>query len=276
LLWSDASDETALDNLRVCIWSLRKALGDTEHRIIAREGEDIVLDAHAFEVDVLTFRRLAAQSGRPELEEAAQLYVGELLEGLNLESDEFESWRRGEAARFQDQAIDVLSRLMMQLSEAGETDRAIDIGTRILRLEPLHEAAVRSLMRLYGESGRRGTAVQLYRTLAERLKKELGAEPEAETRALFADVSRGGNERTPRSGAADARTPPRSASLDSVSSPRTLSPPAQRAGDDGLVRRADTRPLDGVTAKAHDKWRAVARSKWSLAGGLFAAMMAAF
>src|ERR1700686_616901 len=45
LLWGDASDETALDNLRTCVWGLRKALGDTGHRVIASEGEDIVLDA---------------------------------------------------------------------------------------------------------------------------------------------------------------------------------------------------------------------------------------
>src|SRR5438552_19088233 len=58
LLWGDASDETALDNLRTCIWSLRKSLGDTAHRIIASEGEQVVLDASAFSVDACEFRRL--------------------------------------------------------------------------------------------------------------------------------------------------------------------------------------------------------------------------
>ena len=64
LLWGDAADETTLDNLRNCLWNLRKALGDTEHRVVASEGEDIVLDVAAFDVDALAFRRLAAQSGR--------------------------------------------------------------------------------------------------------------------------------------------------------------------------------------------------------------------
>ena len=200
LLWGDATDETALDNLRTCVWNLRKALGDTEHRVIASEGGDIVLDAAAFEVDALAFRRLAAQSGRAELEEAAKLYAGEFLDGLGIESEEFESWRRAEATRCRDQAIDVLTRLMTQLAECGETERAIEAGLRILRLEPLHEAAVRRLMRLYGESGRRGAAVQLYRTLADALRTELDAQPEAETRAVFAEIARGGEERTQRSG----------------------------------------------------------------------------
>ncbi len=49
-------------------------------------------------------------------------------------------------------------------------------------------------MRLYGESGRRGAAVQLYRTLADALRTELDAQPEAETRAVFAEITRGGEE----------------------------------------------------------------------------------
>src|SRR5258705_663833 len=64
LLWGDAADETLLDNLRASLWKLRKALGDTEHGFLASEGEDIVFDATAFDVDVLAFRRLPAQSGR--------------------------------------------------------------------------------------------------------------------------------------------------------------------------------------------------------------------
>jgi DNA-binding SARP family transcriptional activator len=138
LLWGDASDETALDNLRTCVWALRKALDDAEHRAIASEGEDIVLDVAAFDVDALAFRRLAAQSGRAELEEAANLYSGELLDGLGIENDEFESWRRAEAARCKDQTIDVLTRLMTQLGECGETERAIETGARILRRQPRH------------------------------------------------------------------------------------------------------------------------------------------
>jgi len=68
------------------------------------------------------FRLLAAQSGRTELEEAANLYSGELLDGLAIENDEFESWRRTETTRYRDQAIDVLNRLMTQLSACGETE----------------------------------------------------------------------------------------------------------------------------------------------------------
>jgi DNA-binding SARP family transcriptional activator/TolB-like protein len=225
LLWGDAADETTLDNLRNCLWNLRKALGDTEHRVVASDGEDIVLDASAFEVDALAFRGLAAQSGRPELEEAAQLYSGEFLDGLVIESDEFESWRRAESSRYGDQAIDVLTRLMTQLSGCGEAERAIAMGERILRLEPLHEAAVRRLMRHYSECGRRGAAIQLYRTLADTLRTELDAQPEAETRLVFAEIARGGEEQTSTPAATDANPPPASIARPSDASGEPLRPP---------------------------------------------------
>src|SRR5258706_10230824 len=267
LLWGDSADETLLDNLRACIWKLRKALGDTEHRVIASEGEDIVLDEAAFDVDVLAFRLLAAQSGRTELEVAANLCSGEFLDGLDIENEEFESWRRAEATRHRDQSIDVLNRLMTQLSECGETERAVETGVRILGLEPLHEAAVRRLMRLYGESGRRGAAVKLYRTLADALKTELDAQPEAETRTVFAQIARGGEERpqalvAPAApAAADANPPPLASSPVLASNgpgqPRTT--PAQQ------LALADTTPRQVAPQQAKGR-----KLNWILAGTLAA------
>jgi adenylate cyclase len=250
LLWGDATDETALDNLRTCVWGLRKALGDAEHRAIASEGEDIVLDAAAFDVDALAFRLLAAQSGRTELEEAANLYSGELLDGLGIENDEFESWRRAETTRYRDQAIDVLTRLMTRLSKNGETEAAIEAGTRILQLDPLHEPAVRRLMRLYGESGRRRAAIQLYRTLADALKAELDVQPEAETRAVFVEVTRGSEGLTQAPAAADAKPPPHTPGMaGAIAAPGEPPPAAQQlANAGGAPREAMTRKLNWILA----------------------------
>jgi TolB-like protein/DNA-binding SARP family transcriptional activator len=261
LLWGEATDETTLDNLRNSLWNLRKALGDTERQVIASDDRDIVLDAAAFEIDVLAFRRLAAQSGLVDLEEAAKLYSGEFLEGLSIESDEFESWRREEATRCRDQAVDVLNRLMAQLSASGESERAIEAGLRILRLEPLHETAVRSLMRLYAESDRRATAVQLYRALADALKKELGAQPEAATRAVLAEISRGGEERTQAPAAVAAMPAPPSTMA--RSSDPTREPLQQQFS-----------PAISAPARVSPKKAKTSRLGWIAAGGVAAAAIA--
>jgi TolB-like protein/DNA-binding SARP family transcriptional activator len=238
LLWGDAADETALDNLRVCIWSLRKALGDADHRVLASEGEDIVLDAAAFEVDVLLLRDLAV---RDDLEQAAKLASGEFLAGLSIDSEEFESWRREEAMRYKDQAVAVLTRLMTQLAERGASERAIEAGARILRLEPLHEEAVRGLMRLYGDGGRRGAAIELYRTLADTLHRELNVQPEAKTRAVFAEVTRGGEQQSVGPAAVRALPPHHSAIMarpaDVVVVPRSAGQLASMENPPGVVAK---------------------------------------
>lgn len=139
LLWGDATDETALDNLHTCEWSLRKVLGDTEHRVIASDGEDILLDVRAFDVDALAFRRLAAQSGRKELEAAANVYAGDLLAGLDIDSEEFKSWRCSEATRSRDQIIDVFIR------KAGAPISSLELGppiTSIANSQPKQRCSV--------------------------------------------------------------------------------------------------------------------------------------
>src|SRR5205085_10933776 len=109
--------------------------------------------------------------------------------GLVIDSDEFESWRRAQSTRFRDETIDVLTRFMTHLAEHGEVNRAIDVGNKILRLEPLHDAVVRRLMQLYGESGRRGAAVELYRQHDHALRTELNAKPEAATREVLVGLA---------------------------------------------------------------------------------------
>src|SRR5262245_15843671 len=207
LLWGDGADDTTLDNLRTCMWRLRKALDDTDHRIVVSQDDAIVLDIAAFDVDALAFRRLLAQSGRRELEAATDLYAGEFLAGLDIESEEVESWRRAEATRFREQAIEALTRLMTLLADSGQTERAIESGVRLLALDPLHEDAARRVMRLYGQTGRRGAAMQLYHSLAAALRAELDTEPEAETRSIFGDIARGGPDRAEDSITVEAPPP---------------------------------------------------------------------
>jgi hypothetical protein len=55
----------------------------------------------------------------------------------------------------------------------------------LLILEPFDEGVHRTLMRLYAESGRRSSALRQYEVCVELLSRELGVEPEPETRDLY-------------------------------------------------------------------------------------------
>src|SRR5262249_37413598 len=152
------------------------------------DEEDIVLDLSVFDVDILAFRRLAAQTAPAAWEDAAGYCQGTILDGFELDSEEFESWLRMERCRHLDQSIEILARLMKSCLDGAETERAIQTGAWILSLDPLHEATARRVMRLYADSGRRGAAIQLYRTLADALLKDVNTQPEAETRSLFDNI----------------------------------------------------------------------------------------
>ena len=149
---------------------------------------------------------------------------------------------------------------MTLLTACHETEHAIEAGTRILSLEPLHEAAAHRLMRLYAENGRRGLAIQLYRALAGVLKTELGTEPEAETRAAFAEIVRGSEER-----AAAPGLPPLAAAQ-AVTSLENLQPAAEPYALPSMPARYPA-PAQGVRARIMMRWL-----RWIGAGAVAAAI----
>ena len=153
----------------------------------------------------------------------------------------------------------VLERLVAQRSEAGEIHEAIETGEQILRLDPLYEPAVRRLMRLYAESGRRSTAIQLYRTLSDALKADLDAQPEAETRATFADIVHGGEQQASEPGNATAELPP--------------APSVRRPKDTVRPQPLPAHPTNagGILRQFAMSWRGAV-----LAGGIAAAVAAIF
>ncbi|MDH3241159.1 MAG: hypothetical protein OEO83_10890 [Alphaproteobacteria bacterium] len=189
LLWGDRTDDTSLDNLRTCLWSLRKSLGDGGHDLILSDRGWIRLNHELLDVDLWRFCELAKSNATDDLEKAAALFTGELLEGLDLASDEFTDWIRGQRARLTEIQLDVLSRLMPRYQETGDMESGISAGQEILRHDPYNEAALRGVMTLYAASGRRNTALQTYQRFAENLDKDLGVEPEAETQETFKALS---------------------------------------------------------------------------------------
>lgn len=191
ILWGDSSDETLLDNLRTCVWTLRKAIGDSDRTLVVSQDDNILLSPGAFLVDALEFETLAKRPDREALEPAAELYRGELLEGLGINNAEYEAWLTTRQTHLRDIAIDVYFRLASIHAAAGSPERAIEFLQRLLALDPYHEVAVRHLMSLYIETGRRGAAFETFRTLSAELAADLGAEPELETRQLFAKISKG-------------------------------------------------------------------------------------
>jgi len=138
--------------------------------------------------DVRAFEQGAGRGTREALEEAVALYQGDLLEGLTLQEPPFEEWLLAERLRLRELAQDALARLITQQRDAGAHDEAVQTALRLVALDPLQESVHRTLMRLYTQLGRRGAALRQYQHCVAALQRELRAEPDDETRALYQQI----------------------------------------------------------------------------------------
>ena len=92
LLWSDASDQDARNNLRQVLFRTRHALGRAS-RVLSIDGDVVGLDLEAVDSDVATLHRLVADGSDQALRTAASLCCGTLLEGCDVAEPVFEEWR---------------------------------------------------------------------------------------------------------------------------------------------------------------------------------------
>jgi len=189
LLWAARADPP--HSLSESLKNLRKVLGDTDGRVIAHKSDPVAMDFRAMAVDALMFEDLAKQDSREALEQAETIYGGELLEGFDIHTEEFEEWLAAERSRLRDRLVDVLSRLQRFRAETGETDKAIETAHRLLRLDGLHEESHRLLMLLHWREGRRSAALKAAQNCEETLRRE-NIEPEPETRRLLDEIRRSG------------------------------------------------------------------------------------
>jgi hypothetical protein len=102
----------------------------------------------------------------------------------------FEEWLVPERERLRELALEALARLLACQSKTGTTERAIQTAVRLLALDPLQEAVHRALMRLYLRQHRRGAALKQYQLCVDVLQRELGSEPEPETKQLYLGLLR--------------------------------------------------------------------------------------
>ncbi|MBO0690985.1 MAG: hypothetical protein J2P40_15635, partial [Candidatus Dormibacteraeota bacterium] len=123
LLWPDSTEPQALTNLRHLLHTLRRALPDadrflhvTQRTVGWRADGPYWLDVAAFEDALL----------RSALEEAVELYRGDLLEGVD------EPWLRPERARLLRLYLGALERLAPILEARGEHAEAILCAERLL------------------------------------------------------------------------------------------------------------------------------------------------
>lgn len=208
LLWPKIAGELALTNLRKTLHRLRETLNATapgmSDILLTSTRQTIQLNAERLAVDSADFERLLTSCTihphpslhhcdecLARLEQAAELYRGELLAGLGLaDAPAFEEWLLLRREALHQQLLGALSTLAAAYEARGEYERAHAYATRQLNEDPYREEAHRQVMRLLAQRGLAHQALAQYERCREVLANELGVEPEAATTALYEQIRR--------------------------------------------------------------------------------------
>lgn len=189
LLWPSLSPAAASNNLHQALHVARRAL--------AAEGTDgllelrdhlVVLRADGLvEVDADRFRTMAAAALESEdlvaLREADAAYLGELLP-----EDRFEPWASAPRDELHALHRDVLVGLGQRLRVEGLLAEAEAALERALERDPLHESALRLLLRVLADSGRRSAALMRFERARNDMRSAYGSDPDPETRRLYREL----------------------------------------------------------------------------------------
>ncbi len=198
LLWPQSVDGTGRASLRTALAQINNEIG-AQFEVLRSSREAVGWNIPDLESDVHHLEqafRAASQIDVPpdleaQLENAANLWRGELLEGVTLtDAPSFDDWliaRREIARGWLD---GVLERLWGLYAESGRVNLALEVAQRRVRLEPLNESAHRSLIELHVRSGNRTAALEAYRACRTVLASELGIEPALETSGLVESLGK--------------------------------------------------------------------------------------
>jgi predicted ATPase/DNA-binding SARP family transcriptional activator len=179
VLWPDSDHPAALHSLRNCLTVLRRTLGPEAGRLHSPNSRTLAFDLTNATVDVLAFDAAIARGDREGLEEAVTLYRGPLLEGCA------EEWAFQERQPREQAYLTALERLAALALTEEDAAAAESYLRRAVAVDPLRESAQRSLIEALGAGGNYAAALLTYQELRLRLYRELNAEPDPETQALF-------------------------------------------------------------------------------------------
>ena len=195
-LWPELDADAAANNLHKTLHVARRALEpdlapSRPSAYLHLEGDLVALrptglleiDAESFETNLDAARKTADPAA---YEAALARYPGDLLP-----EDRYEEW----AARRRDELgvelLDALVELARLQEREGRLDAAIATLRRVITREPAHEPAHRTLMRLHAAGGQRHYALRQYQQLCDVLRREVEAEPEADTERLYQEILSG-------------------------------------------------------------------------------------
>jgi DNA-binding SARP family transcriptional activator/predicted ATPase len=184
--WPDSSEPNARNNLRQLLHQLRQALPEADRYLRAdassvrwASDSSLCLDVALFQGAVAEAEAAGRAGDAPRrracLERALDVCQGALVPSC------YDDWIGPERERLARLCEEASSSLVAVLEQEREYPAALARVRHWLQHDGVDEGAHRWLMRLLALAGDRAAALSAYRDCAAALRRELGAEPSAET-----------------------------------------------------------------------------------------------
>jgi TolB-like protein/Tfp pilus assembly protein PilF len=187
LLWADREEPQARASLRQALVELRRhiAADGTIGLEIAGDSDLVALSVPGDEIDAWRFDRLLKSGDLKSFEEAAELYGGELLSGIEM-PEAVGDWVAPIRQEYARKALRLVDKLSAQADVTSPFIAACErLAERLLLVDPSAEEAHRALIRIYQRQRKTSAAARQMRICVEALRQTLGVEPERETIALL-------------------------------------------------------------------------------------------
>jgi len=230
LFWAERDSHRARQNLRQVLFILSRVFRRSAVPALVLEGQQVALERKLVEIDAVRFETCVAHGSDAALGTAADLYRGDFLAGVAIDSPGFDDWLAHARSRFQAQALTCLGDLVDRHWRGGNLDAAVDRANQALRIDSCREDFHRRLMGLYRDMGMRTSSLTQYRTCRNVLRRELGVAPDEATSALYQAIL--GDARAPEV-AAGGRANPAQFPIAAPAQVRAPDP-----ADDAIVGRA--------------------------------------
>jgi predicted ATPase/DNA-binding SARP family transcriptional activator len=178
--------------LRWSMSRLRAIVDDEDHTRLVANREVAGFEADCAEVDYWRLRKIVADGienlPADSLGEAAGLFSGEFLEGLDLPNQhDFQAWCVAEREELRRIQIAIFDRLI-ELN-ASDPEVALQWSRQLVQVDPFNEEARAALLSRLFSSGRRQEAESHFET-ARRLYRELGLESQQRLERVWHDIQR--------------------------------------------------------------------------------------
>ena len=198
VFWGESPTHTSRKYLRNGLWRLRQNLEAAglpvcDYLSVSDDSVSWIasasywLDIEAFEAALTHAQDLPAEELTPAqvatLEQALDLYAGDLLEGI------YDDWCLYDRERLRLLYLNALGRLVTYHELHGSPEPGLAYCERILAHDRTRERVHRQMMRLYWRAGDRHAALAQYTRCAQILYDELGIPPMRETTLLYRQMS---------------------------------------------------------------------------------------